>query len=478
MEQIIAQIITDMVNNIFAKIRETGIGQLAVIGESLKEYTNECVLKMLRVILEEIDSLLLDNKRLRKTDGLTIQQRDVPRVLTTAFGELEYKRTYYRYLEEGKARYAYLTDLVTGVEPYERVTADFVAQILSDVELLSYRNSAKNHSGSITGQTVHNRLMATREMAKEPEHVVDLKTDTVDIFADEDHVHMQPKKQSVVPLVVITDGIKDGVTLNPFYLQGCGMNTDSLCENVLAVLTERYGADAPLQVRLHCDGGSWIKKLTDTLPNVTVYMDGFHIEKYLKKLLHFKEGFRYGQRIRNALRKGDWDSFFVLGTELASLQNENGQKSVHEILGYFNNNRESISNRMKARENGVCGSCTEGLVSHILSERLSRDPISWSEAGLQKMASLLIFKKNGGKILPKHIRCSVSRKEKTKEKNRFRECGFELYRSYAEQQSEAFLQKKLDWSILEPATPTFGKIDGTRVLLSALGELRDTLASA
>ena len=94
------------------------------------------------------------------------------------------------------------------------------------------------------------------------------------------------------------------------------------------------------------------------------------------------------------------------------------------IYAYTNqNNWDSIVERLNG---GHCGSCTEPLISHILSERLSRNPLAWSREGLSKMAMLRIFTENGGRVTAEHIRVSRSRKERAKDHNALRN-GLEIY---------------------------------------------------
>lgn len=58
---------------------------------------------------------------------------------------------------------------------------------------------------------------------------------------------------------------------------------------------------------------------------------------------------------------------------------------------------------------------TGGLVSHVLSERFSRNPMGWSEEGVGKLSKLRVFCKNGGEIEAEHFRSSYSENENYKE---------------------------------------------------------------
>ena len=64
-------------------------------------------------------------------------------------------------------------------------------------------------------------------------------------------------------------------------------------------------------------------------------------------------------------------------------------------------NWEAIENRKTLN---IPGSCTEAQVSHVLSERFSRDPLGWSDKGLGKLTKLRVYVKNGGRIKAEDFR--------------------------------------------------------------------------
>ena len=77
------------------------------------------------------------------------------------------------------------------------------------------------------------------------------------------------------------------------------------------------------------------------------------------------------------------------------------KEALSQIVNSSRKNWDSIVERLNG---GYFGSCTEPLISHILSERLSRNPLAWSRGGLGKPAMLRIFTENGGKAAAEHIR--------------------------------------------------------------------------
>ena len=77
------------------------------------------------------------------------------------------------------------------------------------------------------------------------------------------------------------------------------------------------------------------------------------------------------------------------------------KEALSQIVNSSRKNWDSIVERLNG---GHFGSCTEPLISHILSERLSRNPLAWSREGLEQMTMLRIFTENGGKAAAEHIR--------------------------------------------------------------------------
>ena len=67
-------------------------------------------------------------------------------------------------------------------------------------------------------------------------------------------------------------------------------------------------------------------------------------------------------------------------------------------LKYIKNNWQGIRRRVK-NEEGITGSSTESHISYVLSSRLSSRPEGWCMEGLDKMAQLRVYWKNGGSML-------------------------------------------------------------------------------
>ena len=470
--EIIQQIAIKAVEEILDAVKTVGLNDIGKTIKTLAPVVSRAVLNVLTASLEETDEALVTNaKALRREDGITVKERSVPRTLLTEMGELTYKRTYFR-LRDGS--FVYLLDHVIGVESYERISKELVADILQAATVKSYQQAIDSTKQEITRQTVHNRLVSLDDLAIPVERVEETP-ETLDIFADEDHVHLTPKGQAIVPLVTITEGIDESnpkrhKTKHPLHTAAFGMTPDAFKENVLAVLTERYDLEKVKQVNIHADGGAWIQGLQQLIPHSRLVLDGYHLEKELRLFLRLEGAGCYAKAIRDSMRKEDgYEAFERYCESIFSKQTtEKGREKVRKFVEFCANHWNAIVIRMSGE---TCGSCTEPQVSHVLSNRLSRNPIAWSKEGLNRMTMLVVYTKNGGKVRGEDIRIRVNRKAR----DDFREDGYARYRDYANKQADEALNVKLDWSIFEHECNALGKVDGVYLLRKSFGAIKPLL---
>ena len=474
MKDIIQQIAVRMVERVLESLQNEGIRSIGEAVRRIQPVANEAVLEIVSAAIEQIDAAVIAASRERKLDGLRIQQRDVPRTVLTELGELRYTRTYF---ETADGEYCYPTDALIGVSAYERLTKELCATLVQQASVTSMDKAAKNVGVTVSRQTVNNKVLALRQVATEAERVADTPKE-LHLFADEDHVHLHSGRSAIVPLVTVTEGIdstsKRHKTINAVHFEGYGMDNGAFLENISAFLCEKYDMEQVKQIYLHGDGGTWIKRAKDVFPDVNCVMDGFHLQKWLRKLSHLKGVSPYMGAIYKSIREDDFATFVDYCARIDQQQDEIGHAQLKEQVNFIQNHWEAIVKRM---QNEVCGSCTEPLVSHVLSERLSRNPLAWSEDGLRQMAMLRVYTQNGGVVTAKDIRVSRSKAERSSDKAALYD-GFARYRQYADKQIDAFLNAKRDWSIFETPSLRFGKLDGTGMLLAAFGRDHGILPSA
>ena len=470
--EIIQQIAVKAVEEIFESVKIAGLSDIGKTIKTLTPVVSRTVLSILTAFLEEMDEALVTGaKKLRREDGITVKERCVSRTWLTEMGELTYKRTYFR-LRDGS--FVYLLDHIIGVESYERISKELVADILQAATVKSYQQAIDSTKQEISRQAVHNRLVALDDLVMSVERMEETP-ETLDIFADEDHVHLTPKGQAIVPLVTITEGMdvsnpKRHKTIHPFHIGAYGAAADAFKENVLAVLTERYDLEKVKQVNVHADCGPWIHGLQQLIPHSRLVLDGYHLEKELRSFLRLEGAGCYAKAIRDSMCKEDgYEAFERYCESIFTKQTtEKGQDKVRKFVEYCANHWSAIVARMSKQ---TCGSCTEPQVSHVLSDRLSRNPIAWSKEGLNRMTMLVVYAKNGGRVCAEDVRIRVNKQAKAA----FHEDGYARYCDYAKKQSDEMLNVKHDWSLFEHECDALGKVDGVYLLRKAVGAMKPLL---
>lgn len=471
MENIIAQQLVKMQGKILGRIREEGLEDIGQTAEALFEALKEGTCELLQAILEATDVEIANAARERKQDGLRIKERSVARRLVTSLGEIEYRRTYYETPEDERV---YILDHLIGVEPYERVSKALCAKLVNLSAEMSYGKAVRHGDAEVSRQTVSNKVSGLREVVRDVERV-EHTPEELHIFADEDHVHMKDGRNAIVPLVTISEGIdtsdpKRHRLINPLHIAGYGMEAEAFDEQVEACVNERYDINAVKRVYIHGDGAGRIARLGERFPNAGHVLDGFHLEKYLKKLGRYNGAAQRMGALRAALRDGNWKTYKKLLENIYVLQTEEDRERCKPIIRYLWNNREAAHLRY---DPDICGSCTEALVSHVLSERLSRTPLAWSERGLQKMTMLVVYRKNGGKVTASDIRVSITADEQAREDLNLRG-GWSKYNSYMNRQIDLILDT--DWATaFEKKAVSFGKVDASYVIRKSFGALRSAV---
>lgn len=471
MENIIAQQLVKMQEKILWEIREKGLEDIGQTAEALFVTLKEGTCALLQAILEATDAEIANAAKERKRDGLRVKERNAVRRLVTSVGEIEYRRTYY---ETSEGERVYILDHLIGVEPYERVSKALCAKLVNLSAEMSYGKSVRHGNAEVSRQTVSNKVNGLREVVQDVERV-EHTPEELHIFADEDHVHMKGGRSAIVPLVTITEGIdtsnpKRHRLIDPLHIVGYGMEAEAFDDQVEACINERYDINAVKRIYIHGDGASRIASLGERFSNARHVLDGFHLEKYLKKLGHYNGAAKRMGALRAALRDGHWKTYKKLLKDIYVLQTGKDRGRCKSVILYLWNNRQAAHLRY---DPDICGSCTESLVSHVLSERLSRTPLAWSERGLKKMTMLVVYRKNGGKVTAKDIRVSIAADEQDRENLALRG-GWSKYNDYMNRQIDLILDT--DWmNAFQSQTLTFGKVDAAFLIRKSFGALRSVV---
>lgn len=399
------------------------ITDLDATASALKKDSDKLSREILQVLIEEMNVSFRKDKSTRKELGLVIKEKDRPRNVLTELGEIKFSRDYY--YNKDAEEYETPLDVMMSVEQRARIGGAVSAELATKAAVESYERSTQDVTGGLVSrQSVRNHILKAPELEKESAGSEKRKVEILDVYADEDHVHLQKpgkdkgKKSKIVPLVTVTEGkVKIGTnryaTVNAMHFVDEQMDADSLWESVEGYILKTYDMDCLKEIRLHGDGAKWINKGLENFPNVVRVLDGFHLQEHLKGISRKFPKHFVQSRINNALAEDNKEVVESILSSLVKLcKEEKDFEKIQEVHTYLFSNWEAAVNRFKE---GISGSCTEGLVSHVLSERFSRNPMGWSEKGVGKLSKIRVYCKNGGKLKAKHFKSSYSEKESYKE---------------------------------------------------------------
>jgi hypothetical protein len=142
-------------------------------------------------------------------------------------------------------------------------------------------------------------------------------------------------------------------------------------------------------------------------------LDAYHYRKRMRSLASGDICSSYAPRLNAAVRSNDAERFSRTVREMkekvgsAGLEENVARKRLRHISedsAYILNCWEKIQNMWA---DGSIGSCTEAMVSHVFSERFSRNPMGWGKTGLGKMSDIRVFTRNGGRIVADDLRTTA-----------------------------------------------------------------------
>jgi hypothetical protein len=298
------------------------------------------------------------------------------------------------------------------------------------------------------------------------------------IFADEDHVHLQNGKSAILPLITICSG-KQAVChgrnelTDKIHLNGYGLSAEERWEYAAAVCFEKFDMDKVDEVYLYGDGASWIESADNAFSGIVHILDEYHYQKRMLSLLAGEHCAPFGKRLREAVCKDEPDTFERLLAEMTEVvrlampdhaARSRRIRAIEEDGGYLRRHWRAVQNRK--RESSI-GSCTEGLVSHVFSERFSMNPMGWSVGGLSHMSTIRVFVKNGGRVKSSDIGKEALVGGRAKVHSRI-----DKYERLIEAQAQAVISSAADWRWFDRESMNQNAPSGTQEIIKMLGRLR------
>lgn len=463
-------IIHQLAQELGEKILKRAIYEEKDLDTLCSEVSSDCkntAKQMIQCILSEWNEQIRKDKVGRKELGLVLQQKERPRAQVTALGHLEWNRDYY--YDKTRDTYVSPLDEILNVSKYERITRNVSAGLINYATSMSYAKSAEMVTDcAISRQSVRNCLLRLDvpevDMPQQKKVVKELH-----IYADEDHAHLQRehkekgKRGQIIPLVTVTEGTKSvsnsrNATVNPVRFVNEKFSSKELWKTVEGYIDSAYEINEIEKIWVHGDGGGWIRNGLENYPQTLHVMDGYHFYKELRKLCKEFPTRNLRVTITNCLKDNNRNKVYaVIGELIQDSQLDDVAKIVETFGIYLMGHWEEIR-RLVIED--IPGSCTEGQVSHVLSERFSRDPIGWSKAALGKLTSARVSVMNGRLICGDDIK-SINQST--------------TYADYAEQVIQRNCKGAIDWSIFEKTPEIFDVCANTQFIIRSLGCERNTL---
>ena len=474
MSDSILQITHDFIQNVLEKVYSLEISSIDDLTTGLLQMSRQFSRDMTEAALAQLNELIREDKEYRREQGLTLHRREQDRTYLTELGAVHYCRDYYR--RAGTGEYVHVLDQMIGVAPYERVGKNVSAQLVTEATQCSYARAGRAVTGGeVSRQTVRNKVLKLGAMEYRPEQSEKRIVRELHIYADEDHDHLQRpgkekgKRIQINPLVVVTEGTRRNggrnETIHPMRFVDEDFDTKRLSKRTEGYLYEAYDMDNVEAVYIHGDGGNWIRGLLPDVRQRVEVLDGYHLEKHLRRLSgeYPKESVRY--RLMCAINADDRSAADRIFQDLMRKAggDRKKEKVVRETANYILGHWDAVVRRKTAV---VPGSCTEAQVSHVLSERFSREPLAWSKEGLGALSSQRVFVLNGGRIEGKDFGGSAKQEKASP------------YADWMDRYIEDLTSRNYDWSVLEGSVVNyFDQASGTQQAIRNLGRAKDWLFS-
>lgn len=464
----ILQFAINLAEEIYKRAERGEIRDLDIMADEVLKDCKETANQIIQEIIRHMNEEFRKDKETRKELGLVIKEKDRPRRLLTALGYTSFSRDYF--YDKQSDSYIYFLDQTLGIEKYERIGASVAAALVSRATKVSYAEATDTVTGGrVSRQTVHNQILKVKVPEIEPkeEHRI---VKELHVYADEDHAHMQKpgkekgKQSKMIPLVTVTEGTYQqskgrNRTINPMHFTNEAFDTKELWKSAEGYIGKAYDLEQIERVYVHGDGGQWIKNGLENITQTVHVMDGYHFKRDLRSICRILPQRNIKVTLLNALKGNDpVKADRYIQELLKEPLTEKESKRIRGFAGYLFRFWDEIRRRLTE---DIPGSCTEGQVSHVLSERFSRDPLGWSEKPLGKLVSVRVYLKDGGKL--------------TKEAFRQGEEMTERYSEYAERLIEEHIKGAVDFSMFETENPIFDGASGTQIAIAGIGQMRNHL---
>lgn len=367
----------------------------------------------LKNLLETLDEILM-----KERDTKVYRHKGKKETtIKTLMGEVTFSRTIYKVenSENIGTKFVYLLDEALGLDTIGLITTNLAEQIVENVTVSSYRDSANNVS-ELTGQSIShggawNVVQALGEKIAEKEEKAEAcgEKEVKVLFEEADGVWLnmqgkdRPKEGKKVEMKVAmtyegwrTVGKDRRELVNKLICVGFERAED-FREKKEKMIASEYNVDEIEMRILNGDGASWIKNGIDD--TIHYQLDSFHKYQAIIRSVKNKE---QQETLRGLLKENKIDTAIEYIEALTnSLDDEKEVEKLNKLYTYFSENKEGL---LPYRERGI--ELTEppkGLEYHnmgtmeanicqVATHRMKRRKASWSKKGAANLGRILALK--------------------------------------------------------------------------------------
>lgn len=390
-----------IVDSIFNYIEPLNYVQLMQIVESTVVST---IKNTIVSYLEKLD-FIYKNSIERKTK-FYINKSNVKRTITTIFGDISFKRTYYRSKFSGKC--FFYIDTLFNFTKYDHYDAIIKAIAIDEAFQSSQAKGARVASSFVNGLNyffnTKNNLIIPRQSIfnwikkwNVPNVAPDATNtpNTLYIMADEKFIGAQDnnKNKIMVKNFVAFEDIKNigknrRQLVNRTTFSYFGKNAWS---HFLDFITKKYDFSKINNICLLGDGGGWIKAGINELKlytnnNVTFYLCEFHFKQAINRLTTDPSERKYIFNIFKLHSKKDFKNYIN-----NNVLNKSSSTSAINSFNYILNNYSYIKNMLDLN----IGSSMESHISHLVANLFSSRPKGFSLKNINKYLKISTYINNG-----------------------------------------------------------------------------------
>jgi len=348
---------------------------------SVKSSTEAFSASFLGEVLSRMNSMLSDCGA--RKERFNIQRVD-KRTLITSVGDVVFDCTYFKRKAE-QGGHSYLLEELIGLDSHERFSEEAEVMLLTEALKTSYREATNvlPSKQRISKTTVMNKIHGLTDSVTLEGLSGKKQVEYLFIEADEDHIAEQHGKESkdnksfISKLIYVHEGK---------FESGCKGRKELKNSFYFAGLYPGKEGNACL----------WTK-VSDYIEKAVFCADKFHLMKYINQaaaqMLDEKDIAK--EELWHLLySKHSTKASFSKYIDCMAASGRNAER-IESLRTYVLENWAAI--RRTLRNKLVQGCSAESHVSHVLSDRLSSRPLSWSQKGADKMSKLRCYERNYGR---------------------------------------------------------------------------------